>query len=119
MEEIRYSVEFQIHEGDEQRFAELAAQCIDWAKQHEEGTLGYEWFLSDDGHTCQLDERFRDSDAMLAHLGGNIVSDILPKLLETSDITGFDVHGDPTPEAEQALAAFGTRNFHSMAGFSR
>ena len=35
----------------------------------ESGTRGYEWFLSEDGGHCHINERYADSDAVMAHLG--------------------------------------------------
>lgn len=119
MQEIDYTVEFTIKEGQQDRFSALAQECIDRAKRNEKGTLEYEWYLTDDGRICHLHERFADSDAMIEHLSGDIVSEVLPQLLEVADLTGFDVHGDPSPEGQEALAAFGTRNFHELAGFVR
>lgn len=119
MNDIHYTVEFTLKQDARDRFESLAEECISRVRRDEPNTLGYEWYITADGSKCHIDEWFKDSDAMLEHLGGSVVTEVLPKLLEAGEITGFDVHGELSPKAEEALAAFGTRNFQPLAGFTR
>lgn len=114
MSEITYTCEFQINPGAADKFAALAQDCSDYVKQNEPGTIGYAWSLGDDGHTCHLIERFTDSRAAIAHLGGGIVSDLLPKLLETCEMKGIDVHGDVSADLAKAIEPFPTRTFRTL-----
>ena len=44
---------------------------------------------------------------------------LVPKILEVSTITGFEVYGDPGPKAGEMLAAVGAEIFEHWHGISR
>ncbi len=56
---------------------------------------------------------------MLAHLEGPVIKELVPKLLEAGSVTGFEIFGDPGPEAAAMLAAMGAQIFPAWQGFSR
>jgi quinol monooxygenase YgiN len=109
-ETVRFTVELTINEGKFSEF-ESRVQTMIARSLEEPGTLGYDFFLSADRKRCTLLETYTDADAVLAHLNGPVVQELLPQLLETSSVTGFAVYGDPGPTAAQTLKAHGAQIF--------
>ncbi|MCH8993878.1 MAG: antibiotic biosynthesis monooxygenase [Chloroflexi bacterium] len=116
---LRLVATLRIGEGKLQTFKELANEAINAAKKNEPGTLTYEWYLSADETTCHILEQYQNSEAILAHVTGEIGTQILPKILEVAELAGIDVHGIPSPEAAEVAASFGARTFSPFGGFTR
>lgn len=114
---VRFTVDLAIHEGKFERF-ESVAQAMTSGTLKEAGTLGYDWFLSADRKRCRLIETYADANAVLAHCTGPVVEELVPKILETSSVSGFEVYGDPGPEAAKILAGVGAEIFKFWHGLS-
>ena len=89
------------------------------ASQKDPGTLGYEWFLSADRKRCRLIETYADADAVLAHLTGPVVQELVPNLLGTAGLAGFNVYGNPGLKATEMLKGFGAEIFDFRRGLER
>ena len=118
-DQIHYTIQFDVAEGKMPDFSSLAQEACDTCEASEPGTLVYRWQIDDSGTRVQLHERFSDEAAMLAHLGGPVATGIFPKLMDISEVTRFDVHGDPSAEALATLTAFGGTTFGQWKGFDR
>ncbi len=115
---IQFIVSLSIQEGKADTFEALAKSMSSHTEQ-EPGALAYEFFLSPDRTQCRLAERYADANAVLAHITGPVVQQLVPKMLEVSDLTGFEVYGDPGPDAAKILAAVGAQIYARWRGFSR
>jgi quinol monooxygenase YgiN len=115
---VRFVVSFTINDGAFVAF-ERIARVLAAESQKEPGTMAYEWFLSADRARCRLFEAYVDADAVLAHLTGPAIRELLPKLLETGSVTGFETYGDPGPEASAIVAGLGAAVFPAWHGFAR
>jgi len=115
---VRFVVSFAITEGSLEPF-ERIARVMAAEAQKEPGTIAYEWSLSADHARCRLFEAYVDADAVLAHLTGPVVQELVPTLLETSRVAGLEVYGNPGPEAAAMLAGLGAEIFAAWHGFSR
>jgi quinol monooxygenase YgiN len=115
---VRFVVSFAIGAGSLESF-ERVARAMSAETQKEPGTIAYEWCLSADRARCRLYEAYVNADAVLAHLKGPVIQHLVPKLLETSGVAGFEVYGDPGPEAAAMLAGLGAETFAYWHGFSR
>jgi quinol monooxygenase YgiN len=115
---VHFVVDLTINEGKLSQF-ESIAQAMIAGTLKEAGALGYEWFLSADRKRCRLFETYADANAVLAHMMGPVVQELVPKILETSSLSGFEVYGDPGPEAAKALAGVGAEIFPSWHGLGR
>jgi len=115
---VRFSVDLTINEGRFDAFAGIAQEMI-LRTQREPGALGYDWCLSSDRRRCRILETYADSNAVLAHLTGPVVQEFVPKLLETSSLSRFEVYGNPGPKAAQMLAGVGAEIFELWQGLSR
>ncbi len=115
---IQFTVSFAIHEGKFEAFEALAKNMSDGTQQ-ETGAAVYEFFLSSDQTQCRLVERYADANAVQAHLAGPVVQQLVPQMLELSDLTGFEVYGDPGSDAAKVLGAVGAHIYDRWQGFSR
>ena len=115
---VRFTVDLTINEEKFNEFEGIARTMIA-GSQKEPGTLGYDFFLSGDRRRCRLLETYADADAVLAHATGPVVQELVPRLLETSSLSGFEVYGDPGPKAAQMLLGFGAEIFELWGGLIR
>ena len=117
-DKIRFTVDLSIHDGRLDAFERTAREMIA-GSQMEPGTLGYDWFLSEDRKRCRIVEHFADGNAALAHLTGPVVQQLVPHMLESAEITRFEVYGDPGPQASHMLAGIGAEVFRAWHEMSR
>lgn len=115
---VQFVVDLTVSEGKLDAF-EGIAQAMIAGSQKEPGTLGYDWYLSGDRKRCRLVENYVDANAVLAHLTGPVVLELVPTLLEVSSLNGFAVYGDPGPKAAEMLAGFGAEIFKLWHALSR
>jgi quinol monooxygenase YgiN len=116
-EEIQYTVEWTIKPGGLESFKELANKAIDLVHDNEPGMKGYQWYFNDDESKCYTAEWQSSSESLLAHLQN--VGDVLPELLAFSDITRFEVFGNPNQQALEAVKGLGANVFGYYNGFTR
>ena len=103
---VRFTVELDIADGKLDDFKRIAQTMADRTKA-EPGALEYDFYISDDRKRCRLLEAYTDAGAVLAHLKGPVVQELVPQLLTTSGLTRFEVYGDPGAESAQILAGLG------------
>jgi len=115
---VRFTVDLTIDAGKFDSFEEIAQAMIARSLK-EPGTLGYDWCLSGDRRRCRLIETYADANGVLAHLTGPVVQELVPELLKTSSISGFEVYGDPGPQSAKMLAGFGAEIFKLWHGLNR
>lgn len=116
---IHYLVEFSVKDGKLDAFKEIADWFVEKCEAEEPGTMGYRWYLSEDGTKCYLHEEFDDSAGLVAHAGGPRVQGRIGDLLETAEITRFEAFGNPDAAATEVLASFGAVTYPSYSGFQR
>jgi quinol monooxygenase YgiN len=115
---VLLNVGLTIHAGKLDAFQAVARTMVE-ATRKEPGTLGYEWYISRDGSRCHVIETYADSNALVAHLAGPAVKEGVPQILTMASITGFQVYGDPGPQATEVLAGFGPEIFSHSLGLDR
>lgn len=117
MPRISYLVELTIADGKLEEFKDKAKGYIKAVQEGEPGTLGYQWWIREDGTHCLLHETFESSEALLTHLAN--VGPSLPDLLAIAPITRLEVFGTASEQARAALAGLGAKHFPHFAGFDR
>ena len=101
MSEIRLVARFTVREGKREAFEVLARTCLETVQQKDSETLAYDWFFSPDGSECVVQELYRDSAAVLTHIGH--VGETLGQLGEVADLRA-ELYGTPSNALVDALA---------------
>jgi quinol monooxygenase YgiN len=102
---ISWHVELSIKPGQVENFRVLTGEMVDSA-QHEIGVLSYQRFVSEDGMSVHIYERYEDSAAALAHLRV-FAETFAERFRGMADRQIFSVFGYPTIELKAALDGFG------------
>lgn len=114
---ISWNLQMAVRESHLDDARALMSEMVAGTKQ-EAGAEGYEWFLSEDGKTCHINERYADSAAVLVHLG-NFNSKFAERFLACFEPTSLSVYGEPSVEARAALDGLGAAYLGWLGGFSR
>ena len=114
---VSWVIELAVKDGALDTFKELMEEMVAGTSE-EPGSLGYEWYISADGGTIHIFEKYADSDAMVTHVGG-FLEKWAARFLECVDPTRFVVYGDPSAAAREMLAGFGPTYLGPWGGFSR
>lgn len=93
---LRSIVRFSIQPGRTDEFLELAEQAVAYVQDEEPDVLEYEWHLDEDTGLCWINELYASSEAFLAHLKGEVGTDLLPRVLALADMTSATVFGEPS-----------------------
>lgn len=115
---VYWMLELAIRPGELENFKKLMDEMIASTEENEPDTLNYEWTISEDGATCHLFERYKDSSAVMAHLG-TFGSKFARRFLEFARPTRIVVHGRPSPQVKKALGPMGPIYMTPLGGFSR
>jgi quinol monooxygenase YgiN len=116
-EHVSWVIELAVKDAQLETFKALMEEMVAETSP-EPGTLGYEWYISGDGGTVHIFEKYADSDAMITHVSG-FMQKWAGRFLESVDVTRFVVYGDPSPAAREMLDGFGATYLGPWGGFSR
>jgi quinol monooxygenase YgiN len=114
---VSWVLEATIKPGQLDAFTELRDEMVAGTST-EPQTLNYEWYMSADGNTVHLFEKYADSEAMIAHVTG-FMEKWAGRFMGCVEPTRFTVYGDPSPAARELLAAFGGTYLAPWGGFAR
>ncbi len=117
-ENVHWMLEVGIKDGELDNFKTLMAEMIETTQNNEPGAMNYEWFISEDGSTCEIYERYSDSAATMTHLA-SFGANFADRFMGCVNPTRFIVYGDPSSEVREALAAFGAVHRGQIGGFAR
>ncbi len=106
-----------VREGRLNDAKQLVSEMVE-AVRGEPGALTYEYFLSDDGASCHIYERYADSAAVMAHLG-NFGANFAERFMECFEPKSLSVYGPVSDEARGALDGLGAAYLQRLDGFSR
>ncbi len=112
--EVSWRVELAISEGRLDEFLALTVEMVEFAKT-ESGVLSYQRFVSQDGQTVHVYERYADSHAALTHLQ-NFAERFAPRFSSMASRRQFDVYGAPSEELKSVLVGFGATRFFGSFG---
>ena len=117
-ENIHWLLEMNIKPGQTDASKALMKEMIAATRESEPGTLNYEWYLDEREGVCHIHERYRDSAAVMVHLG-NFGERFAERFLAAFEPLRLSVYGDPSDEAAEALSGFGAIFHAPTAGFAR
>ncbi len=101
MKTLDATAHFKINPGQIDDFKKITAKMIDAVREKEKGKgcLQYDWFYNEDLSECIVREIYRDSEAVLAHMGN--VGPMLGQLAAISQLS-LVVCGSPSEELKKA-----------------
>jgi quinol monooxygenase YgiN len=102
-----------VREGELEGFKRQAAEMMRQTREKDTRTLRYDWFLSDDGRTCEVREGYEDADALIEH-GQNVQEARAELFRHSADEHHMTIYGEPSP----ALAAL-IAQLEGVVPFSR
>jgi quinol monooxygenase YgiN len=118
--QIQFRAEFTIQEGKIEEFKKLVQEISRVVEANEPDTIGYQFYLNREDETkCIVYETYANSEAVFAHNNGVASQTILPKVLNVSRISRFEVYGNPSNELQKVLTSFSPQTYNLYAGFSR
>ncbi len=102
MSELLGIARFRFLEGKREEYMRLSAQALEMVRANEPGTLQYDLYLNDDQSECMVIERYRDSEAAMAHAAnlGHLFADVLA----TVSVVHGELLGELSPELRANLA---------------
>ncbi len=112
---ISWNLQMSVRDGLLDDARDLMNEMVATTRQ-EAGAQSYEWFLSEDGKTCHINERYADSAAVMVHIG-NFGSKFADRFLGCFEPTSLSVYGDPSAEARAGLDGLGAAYLGSLGGF--
>lgn len=114
---VTFFAEAAVKDGQLDTFEALMHEMVEGTSA-EPQTLAYEWYISADGGSVHVLEKYADSDAFLSHVDG-FLAKWAGRMMECADITRFVVCGDPSPAVREILDGFGATYAAPWGGFSR
>ena len=115
--QVSWNLQMSVRDGQIDAARDLMKEMVAATKE-EPGTKGFEWFLSDDGKSCHIHERYADSDAVMTHLG-NFGAKFAERFLACYEPSSLSVYGNPSAEARAVLDGFGAAYLGWFGGFNR
>jgi quinol monooxygenase YgiN len=102
--EISWHVELRVRAGQLDKFRTLTGKMVA-ATRREPGVLSYQRFVSEDGTTVHVYERYLNSDAAVAHLKA-FAKHFASRFGAMAERKTFTVFGDPSAELKAVLDKF-------------
>src|SRR5262244_2391081 len=67
MSKFEARAQLKVRDGQLEGFKRQAAEMMRITREQDTGTLAYDWFLSNDGTTCEVREAYVNADALVEH----------------------------------------------------
>ena len=103
---VRLVVAVTVNDGKLAAFEGIAKDMVKGTEK-EPATLAYDWHVSADRKHWRLFETYANAEALVTHLKGPVVQQLVPKIIEVSKVDRLEVLGNPGPEATSMLKQFG------------
>jgi quinol monooxygenase YgiN len=115
MDEISWRVELSVNPGQLENFKALTGMMVEMSKD-EPGTLSYQRFVTDDGRSVHLYERYIDSVAALMHLHV-FTKHFGERFMSMAHRESFLVFGSPSDELKRVLDGLGAVYLKPLGDF--
>ncbi len=115
---VHWLVEFNVKDGERDSLQSLMNEMVSATRANEPGTLNYEWFISEDGKSCHIYERYADSAATMVHLG-TFGKQFAERFFAVVEQTRFMLYGQPDDKLMAVLSGIGAVHMAQIGGFAR
>src|ERR687898_731677 len=102
MSELLGIARFRFHEGKREEYLRLSDQATEIVRATEPGTLQYDLYLNGDQSECMFIERYRASEAAMAHAAN--VGHLFAPVLATVSVVHGELLCEPSAELKAKLA---------------
>jgi len=122
---VFFVVELDVQPGQADALRQVAREMVDLSQANEPGTLNYEYFLSADGSTCHIFERYMDIDALQRHSQSfppelsRRAQSFRPRRLTAYGKVPEEVRAQRVDPIRQAVPGFTAAYMEPLSGFSR
>lgn len=116
MEQLQIAARWTIHQGQVEKFKNLAAECVSIVIKKTPDILQFDLFVNDQLMECIFLEKYPDSNALLMHLQD--IGDLFGKLLAVADLKA-EIFGNPSPELLNVIASLNTTIYYFSQGVER
>ena len=113
MDKIQITARFLLHKGKANEFKAMAREALAITKEKDKGVLQYDWFFTEDDSECVVREAYKDSAALLNHLG--LLGDILGRAMTMGNFQG-EVYGNASEELKNALQGMDLKLYKYFQG---
>jgi quinol monooxygenase YgiN len=96
MSQFEVRARLRVRDGQLEGFKQQAAEMMRVTRERDTGTLAYDWFLSEDGTTCEVREAYVDADALVEH-AMNVRETREAMFAEFATDHQMAFYGDPSP----------------------
>ena len=115
---VHWILEVGINDGELDNFKQLMTEMVEATRANEPGALNYEWFISEDGKTCHIYERYQDSDATRVHMG-NFGGQFAGRFMSICKMGKTSLYGDPDDKLKEMMGGMGAVHYSQIGGFVR
>ena len=106
MGQFEVRARLKVRDGQLEGFTRQAAEMMRLTRERDTGTLAYDWFLSNDGTTCEVREVYVDADALVEH-AFNVREAREAMFAEFADDHRMAFYGDPSPRLVELVNKVG------------
>jgi quinol monooxygenase YgiN len=107
-----------INVGQVNNLKALVEEMINAIKHDEPGTLNYEWFITEDGTSVHVYERYINSEAYLIHLE-NFGQKYAERCFTYLTVTNIAIYGNPSDKVREVFKAYDPVYMSPFAGIAR
>ncbi len=115
---VYWLLETIIKDGESENLKALMDEMVSATKKNEPGAIIYDWSVSEDGKKCNLLEMYKDSDAVMNHLG-IFGKEYAARFMSAVEIKKFVCYGNPDDKVVGALSKLGVVFMKPLGGFQR
>jgi len=113
--EVFWRIEVEVLADKQEEFRAVVSDLIASGKE-EPGTLSYDWYFDAEHKVCHTYERYRDSDAVIAH-ATTFGAQFAERFQRCCRQIGLDVYGSPSETARGLLSKYDAAFFEKWQGF--
>ncbi len=106
-----------VKDGQLDTFKELMEEMVAGTND-EPGTLNYEWFISEDGSTVHIYEKYADSEATVKHFNA-FREKWARRFMDCVAVDGMTTYGNPDEAASELIKPLSGKMLSTWGGFSR
>ncbi len=115
---VYWVLEVTIKDGQMDAFKALMADMVEATLANEPDTLVYQWSLGEDAKTCHIIERYKDSAAVMTHMGA-FMARFAGRFMEVMTPKAMTVYGNPDETVKSAMKVLGPVYMNPVGGFTR